>query len=164
MDGVDRGQAADMDESPGWGYRLGHHRASELREKMKEVKKETTRSDFSTLPCLGASPSPGLLQDPRRKTVLVPPHRAPPLHQLTPTSRVACVPLSRAHPPLSISQHLGASIPSWVGSGDSHRVRAWGQYGRCGFWDPGSCLSFSTWWGGGRPKQGGLEVGQSARG
>lgn len=51
---------------------------------MKEVKKETTRSDFSTLPCLGASPSSGLLQDPRRKTVLVPPHCAPPLHQLTP--------------------------------------------------------------------------------
>lgn len=129
---------------------------------MKEVKKETTRSDFSTLPCLGASPSPGLLQDPRCKTVLVPPHCAPPLHQLTPPSRAACVPLFRAHPPLSISQHLCASIPSWVGPGDSHHVRAWGQCGRCGFWDPGSCLSFSTWWGGGRPKQGGLEVGQSA--
>lgn len=153
-----------MDESPGCGHRLGHHSASELRKKLKRVKKERARSDFSTLPCLGASPSPSLLQDPRRKTVWVPPQHEPPLYQLTPTSRAAFVPLPRDPPPLPISQHLCASIPSWVGPGDSRGVKAWRQCGRCGLWGPGSCLSFSTWWGGRRPKQGGLEVRQSARG
>lgn len=115
MDGMDREQVAGMDESPGCRYQLGHHSASELRKKLKKVKKERARSDFSTLPCLGASPSPGLLQDPRRKTVRVPPQHAPPLYQLTPTSRAAFVPLPRAPPPLSIPSIF--VLPSQAGLG-----------------------------------------------
>lgn len=131
---------------------------------MKVCQKETTRSDFFlTLPVFEHPQSrstPGSqTQDSAGASPLCTP--SPPAD---PPPRAACVPCSG---PILLFQLPSIFVlPFQAGLGQrQHHVRAWGQRGRCGFWDPWALPELQHLWCGETQarRSGGGEAGAEAK-